>query len=299
VIEPLRLFELKPERYPFLCQWELTCRCNLHCVMCYTDCFNTPEKIRQELSTAEIFKIMDELREAGVAELCLTGGEPLARPDFFPIYERARRAGFLVTLFTNGTLIDEKAADRLAELPPHRVEISLHGVSKEVFEAVTAGPGSFEKCLRGARLLRERGISLVLKATAMTLNASEIVDVKKFAAEAGAVFRLGDAMRPALDGSQAPGRFGLPEDELAKLTASDPELAREACGPRDEGGGCRGGATRFHIDAYGKLQLCSGNRREGYDLRKGSFREGFENHLPKFPCPNKTEKLVPLTVLHA
>src|SRR5881396_2360482 len=73
-------------RVPLTGQWELTCRCNLRCVMCYTDCFNHPENIRNELSTSEIIRIMDELAEAGCVELCLTGGEPLARPDFFDIY---------------------------------------------------------------------------------------------------------------------------------------------------------------------------------------------------------------------
>src|SRR5690348_14825719 len=99
-----KAIEIKRERYPLFCQWEITCRCNLRCVMCYTDCFNTPEKIRTELSTAEIFRIMDELREAGGTEICFTGGEPLARPDFFEIYERAILSGFLVTVFSNGTL---------------------------------------------------------------------------------------------------------------------------------------------------------------------------------------------------
>lgn len=71
-----------PDRFPLACQWEVTCRCNLHCVMCYTDCFNEPERIRQELSTAELLRIMEELAQAGCLELCLTGGEPLAQPDF-------------------------------------------------------------------------------------------------------------------------------------------------------------------------------------------------------------------------
>jgi MoaA/NifB/PqqE/SkfB family radical SAM enzyme len=128
-----------PDRFPLACQWEVTCRCNLHCVMCYTDCFNEPERIRQELSTAELLRIMEELAQAGCLELCLTGGEPLARPDFFQIYERAIKLGFLVTLFTNGTLITESIADRLATLPPHRADISLHGMTETTFEQVTLG----------------------------------------------------------------------------------------------------------------------------------------------------------------
>jgi MoaA/NifB/PqqE/SkfB family radical SAM enzyme len=177
VIERLSRLEIKPERHPFFCQWELTCRCNLRCVMCYTDCNNRPEKVREELSTVEILRILDELKAEGCLELCLTGGEPMARPDFFTIYEKARGDGFLVTLFTNGTVLDERSADRLAALPPDRVEISLHGVTAKTFEAVTAGPGSFEKCLRGIRLLREREVAVGVKANAMTHNEDEVLEV--------------------------------------------------------------------------------------------------------------------------
>ncbi|MFO0733882.1 MAG: radical SAM protein [Nitrospiraceae bacterium] len=67
---------------PLACQWEVTCRCNLHCVMCYTDCFNVPEQIRRELPLSDLLRILDQLAEAGTLELCITGGEPLMRPDF-------------------------------------------------------------------------------------------------------------------------------------------------------------------------------------------------------------------------
>ncbi len=280
--------ELRPERTPFFCQWEVTCKCNLRCVMCYTDCFNAPEHIRRELPFSEIARIMDELHEAGCAEILFTGGEPFARPDFLEIHDRAKKLGFVTSIFSNGTMIDERIADRLAELPPSRVEISLHGVSAGVFEAVTAAPGSLEKCLRGLRLLKERGIPLVLKATAMTLNETELLAVKSFAREHGAAFKMGERMRETLDGDEAPRRFELRDETLNALEARDEDLAREARAREDaERPSCRGGAAKFHIDAYGVLQLCSGNRREGYDLTKGPFKTGFHERLPDFPCPNK------------
>ena len=61
-------------RLPLSGQWEITCRCNLRCQMCYTDPFNTPDRVRQELATAEVVRILEELREAGCIELTLTGG---------------------------------------------------------------------------------------------------------------------------------------------------------------------------------------------------------------------------------
>jgi MoaA/NifB/PqqE/SkfB family radical SAM enzyme len=301
-------FHLAPERYPLFCQWEITCRCNLRCVMCYTDCFNRPDKIRTELATEEIIRIMDELAEAGCAELCLTGGEPFARPDFFQIYEHAKVNGFLVTIFTNGTLITEEIADRLAALPPYRIEISLHGLHENTFERITQGKGSFQRCLRAIRLLLERRLSLVLKTTAMTLNKDEILEIKRFVRSLGPVgYKLGERMRLTLEESEAPERFALTEEELADIEWQDPELRMEACQKSSEVKPvCESGKRTFHIDAYGQLQLCSGNRSQSYDLRRGSFRDGFYRYLPAFFCPLKEPpgaspaspgELVPISLL--
>lgn len=278
---------LIPERFPFLCQWEITCRCNLRCVMCYTDCFNRPDKIREELTTDEIIRIMDELADAGCLELCLTGGEPFARPDFFAIYEHAKREGFLVTLFTNGTLITEEIADRLAALPPHRIEISLHSLTENTFDSVTQGNGSFKRCMRTIELLLKRNLAVVLKTTAMTMNKDEVLAIRRYVSGLGSVgYKLGVEMRPTLEGSDAPARLGLSPAELLEVTRQDPELWTEACRKQSQPmPPCESGKRTFHIDAYGRLQLCSGNRRQGYDLRQGSFREGFYHALPAFACP--------------
>lgn len=282
------VFKVGKERYPFFCQWELTCRCNLRCVMCYTDCFNTAEKVRQELSTPEIFRIMDELKEAGCSELCLTGGEPLARPDFFEIYEHAIRSGFLVTVFTNATLVTEAIADRFAALPPSRIEISMHGATAGVFDQVTQGEGSFQKCMRAIDLLNERQIPVVLKTVAMTLNQTEVLAIKQFAASRPrTAYKLNIYMQPTLEGSRAPSQYQMEDSAVDRMFESDPDLTSEVKDSRCGVGGCAGGKLKFHIDAYGQLQLCSGNRRKSYDLRSGSFEEGFYKHLPDFPCPNK------------
>lgn len=293
-----------PDRFPLFCQWEITCRCNLRCAMCYTDCFNRPDAIRRELGTTEILRIMDELAEAGTLELCLTGGEPLARQDFFVIYEHAIQHGFLVTLFTNGTFITESVANRFAAWPPHRVEISLHGVTRETFERVTQGQGSYDRCLQAIGLLLDRQIPLTLKSTAMSLNLHEILAIKQYVASLGAVrYKLGEEMRPALDGNSDSFDYALTDTDIVDLNRRDADLWRDACRRDAENPpSCRSGMQRFHIDAYGQLQLCSGNRRQSYDLRNGSFREGFYDVLPTFPCDWKTpqdQPLIQLTSHHA
>ncbi|MBX3235119.1 MAG: radical SAM protein [Nitrospiraceae bacterium] len=278
-----------PERFPLACQWEVTCRCNLHCVMCYTDCFNVPEQIRRELPLSDLLRILDQLAEAGTLELCITGGEPLMRPDFFEFYERAVALGFLVTLFTNGTLITETVADRFAASPPARVEISLHGMTSATFDAITQASGSYDRCRHAIELLRARHIPLVLKTTALTINRDELLHIKRHAATLeGVSFKLGEEIRPALNGDGDAFRHALGQRELAELHAQDNDLSADAGRERAAATApCRSGLQRFHIDAYGTLQLCSGNRREGYDLRTGSFHDGFYRALPTFGCPWK------------
>lgn len=289
------------ERFPLSGQWELTCRCNLKCIMCYTDCFNVPAMIRQELRLDEICRIMDEIHEAGCLELCLTGGEPLARNDFLEIYGYAKQKGFLVTVFTNGTLLTEKIADYWVQEPPSMIEISFHGLTKESFDRITQGPGSYERCLRGIRLILERNLPLTLKTTGMTINRDEVLAIKEYIARMSngrrdkVQYKFGSDIRPRLDGSEDVYHYQLPAEEIHAIEQGDPEFRAERLRqdrrrdtmPRQGQPLCGGGWHKFHIDAYGRLQLCSNNRRQSYDLRHGSFLEGFYKILPQFPCPNR------------
>ena len=297
-----RLFvRLGHRRYPMAGQWELTCRCNLRCVMCYTDCFNTPERLRHELTLTEITRIMDELHAEGCLELCLTGGEPLARRDFREIYDYAKDRGFLLTIFTNGTLVTPAIADHWRASPPTMVEISMHGLGPESFERITQGPGSHARCLAGIRRLLERKLPLTLKTTGMTLNRDEIVRIRTWVAELGdeygttVRYKFGSDVRPRLDSATDVQRFQLAAGDVDAIERADPELSAERDRQnhayldhtRRGASLCGAEQSRFHIDAYGQLQLCSSNRRHSYDLRRGSFAEGFYHYLPKFPCPGR------------
>lgn len=284
------LTHLPDKRFPLSGQWELTYRCNLACVMCYTDPFNTAERLPQELSYEEIVRIVDELHEAGCVELCFTGGEPLARSDFLEVYTYAKCKGFLLTVFTNGTLITKKIADHWLKYPPSMIEISFHGLSKRTFESITQGHRSYEHCLLGMKLVLERNLPLTLKTTGMTMNRDEILKIKQFVRQFGnAQYKFGSEIRPRLDESLDVYRYQLGPEETRAIEQSDSELRAERArqdGVRDEER-CQGGAYKFHIDAYGQLQLCSNNRQRSYDLRRGSFLEGFYRVLPTFPCSNR------------
>jgi len=268
--------------------------------MCYTDCFNTPEMIRQELNFPEIVRIMDEIHEAGCLELALSGGEPLTRKDFLDIYTYAKQKGFLVTVFTNGTLVTERIVECWTQYPPAMIEISFHGFRRNSFERITQGPGSYELCLAGIRLILERKLPLTLKTTGMTVNRDEILKIKAYVEDLGhryqtkVWYNFGSDIRSRLDGSEDVFKYQLTEENVIAIEQADPEFRAERCrqdGQKDEmirqgNSLCEGGQYKFHIDAYGQLQLCCNNRLRSYDLRRGTFQEGFYRVLPQFPCPN-------------
>ena len=102
------------------------------------------------------------------------------------------------------------------------------------------------------------------------------------------VYKLGEEMRPELDGGSGPFHYALSEQDLTALNRQDDD-----CGLNPANNNlriaspCRSGMQRFHIDAYGQLQLCSGNRTRSYDLRTGSFREGSSMRCRPSPVNGK------------
>ena len=106
--------------------WNLIRRCNLTCKHCYA--FSADHDYPGELSLAQVFGVMDDLKAFNVPALILSGGEPLLREDIFEIAERAKAMKFYVGLSTNGTLIDEALAERIAATGFDYVGISLDGL---------------------------------------------------------------------------------------------------------------------------------------------------------------------------
>ncbi|UCC38715.1 MAG: radical SAM protein [Candidatus Aminicenantes bacterium] len=279
------------KRIPIDGSFELTLRCNLRCAHCYCNLpSSSQDAISKELKTEEIFDIFDQIAEAGCLWLLITGGEPLLRKDFLEIYAYAKKKGFLISLFTNGTLLTPDIADYLAEWPPFEVEITLYGVTHETHEKITRIPGSFKQCNRGIDLLMERKIPLRLKTMAMTLNQSEFLKIKEYAEGLGVKFRFDPELNSRLEGSKTPCNFRLSPEEVIKLDFSDKkiiegwkEFCRESIGPPESDNLyiCGAGVSLFHIDPYGQLSLCMMSRHPSYDLVQGSFREGWHNFLPR------------------
>ena len=272
-------------RVPLNGTLELTSNCNLKCVHCYV----APVQRSDELDTKEIFRIMDEIAEAGCLWLTLTGGEPLFRPDFEEIYQYAKKKGLIITLFTNATLMTEKIADIFAEYPPFSIEVSIYGATAQTYECVTQKPGSFHDCIRGINLIKERNLPLKLKTMALTLNRHELELLKEYAESINVSFRFDPIIIPRLDGSKRAYEFRLTPEEVVELDRQEEARMEEwaefwqrysvRSRLTDKLFLCGAGRNSFHINYLGKLSTCEMYQLENYDLRKGSFAKGWFNFI--------------------
>ena len=278
------------QRVPITGSIEVTARCNLRCVHCYINLPASDQSaLQRELSCQEWFHVLDQIVDEGCLWLLLTGGEPFVRPDFLEIYTYAKKKGVLVTIFTNGTTITPSLADHLAEWPPFAIEITLYGRTQPTYERVTGIPGSYERCVRGIKLLLERQLPLKLKSMVLTLNAHEIWAVKEFADELGVDFRFDPVLNVRVDGDRQPAEFRIAPEKVVALDLADDkrlkswhEFCEQFVGPSPEPEylyHCGAGLRTFHVDPYGQLSTCMMARVPGYDLSRGTFHEGWYTFL--------------------
>lgn len=289
------------KRVPLDVSIEVTRRCPLECQHCYNNLAMGDTAARsRELTKEEYASIFDELADLGTMWILFTGGEIFARKDFLEIFTCAKQKGFLITLFTNGTVINERIADYLREFPPFAIEITLYGRTRETYETLTGVPGSYDRCLRGIRLLLDRGLPLKLKTVGSKINCQEVASMKAFAEEElGVEFKFDSLINPRIDCSRAPIGVRLCPEEVVALDLYWPKIAaeyranleREARTPiaaSNKVYTCGGGLKTFAIDPYGLMTVCTLSQQEGYDIRKGSVREGWEHFLTSVRSRERT-----------
>jgi heme d1 biosynthesis radical SAM protein NirJ len=156
--------------------WNLIRRCNLTCKHCYTT--SADINFPGELSTSEVFTVMDDLKSFHVPVLILSGGEPLLRQDIFDIALRAKKMGFYVGLSSNGTLITQDNIDAVNAIGFDYVGVSIDGM-RETHDAFRRSKGSFDASLRGVRLCRNRGIKVGLRFTLTQDNVDDFSGMLK------------------------------------------------------------------------------------------------------------------------
>ena len=179
--------------------FELTSRCNLDCKMCYIHKrANDSEAIKSELSASDWINYAVEAQRAGMLLLLLTGGEPLLRPDFREIYSACARLGILISINTNGTLIDESVVDFFRKNPPLRVNLTLYGSSPDTYEKLCGDPTAYHRAFRAVEMLTNAGIRVKLNFSATPENRADLPEIYRFAKEKKLLLQVASYMFPPL-----------------------------------------------------------------------------------------------------
>jgi radical SAM protein with 4Fe4S-binding SPASM domain len=282
------------KRVPVSAAIDLTHRCNNDCVHCYCSLpAGDAGAIRGELTLVEIEKAFDELRDLGCLWLLITGGEPLLRPDFAEVYLAAKRHGFIVSLFTNGTLVTDALVELLRKYPPFAVEITMYGATPESYEKVTRVPGSYRAYWEGVNRLLRGKVKLNLKAMALTVNQHEMRRLNDIARGLGCEFRFDPLLNRRIDGRRhaRPEELRVAPEDVLRLDQAFPERMKEHeefC--RKMVGEpvasrklitCGAGSSTLHLLPDGTVLPCLMLTSLGGSLREKPLREIWERDFQK------------------
>ena len=187
-------------KIPLSGTFELSPVCNLNCRMCYVR--KTPREVaahdRPLMKLEQWLRIAREAKQAGMLYLLLTGGEPFLWPDFWELYEQLVAMGFLVSINSNGTLIDEEAIRRLRKNPPTRINITLYGAGDESYQALCRTDNVFTRVDRAIQGLRDAGIMVKLNCSLTPANACDLEALCRYAREKELILEVNTYMFPPL-----------------------------------------------------------------------------------------------------
>ncbi len=269
---------------PLSVHLDVTYRCNERCVHCYLD-----HEDHGEMTTAEIKGVLDQLAEAGVFFLTLSGGEVFLRRDFFELVEYARRLLFNVKIKTNGVMIREPEARRLRALGIETVQISVYSHRPEVHDAITKLPGSFARSMRTIRFLHDQGMKVTMANVLMTANLGDQYELQKLAAEMGVHYTVDPTITPKIDGDDSILSLRIPSEALREVLRNPALVSdvEEFCAPpkpvtdRDlEGYSCSAGHSACYISPYGDVFPCVQFPLPSGNLRQQKFIDIW-NHSPQ------------------
>jgi len=246
---------------PLSVQVDLTYRCNERCVHCYLD-----HDDHGEMTTAEIKHLLEEMAEAGVFILTLSGGEIFLRKDFFEILEYARRKLlFCVKLKTNAILIREREAARIRDLGVESIQISIYSHRPEVHDAITLVPGSLQRSIDAIRFLKAQGLRVVIANVLMIQNVQDYRGVRALAEELGVECTLDPTITPMMDGDRGVLNLGIGQSDLQEVfrdasLVGDVEEFCAIAAPANESVfqslPCSAGHTNCYVSPYGEVFPC-------------------------------------------
>jgi len=233
---------------------DLTWGCPLRCVHC---CLPRHRDGSGELPAGAWVRVLDEAARMGVFQVTLSGGDPMARRDFWTVLEAARERLFLVILKTTGLRVTSAVAARIARMRHVIVDVSLHGGPEE-HDRIVGMPGAHRRTVAAVRLLRAAGVRTRVMALAVAVNMADVERVVAACAAMDVECRATTGVWPVVDGTG-----------LSHLAASQEDRARferQTWAPRLEGplpaidpAGPLCGAARgtLYVSPRGVVQPCA------------------------------------------
>ena len=264
---------------PIAGNFELTARCNFNCPMCYVHM--TQEQVEangKELSARQWLDIARAARDQGMVFVLLTGGEPLVRKDFFEIYKGMKELGLLISINSNGSMLQGEILEEFLKDPPFRFNISLYGGSNETYQSMCGLP-AYDRVKANIRRLREAGVDVSINLSITPYNRQDLPRIYADAVELGVNVKASSYMYPSVrvNGEQYGCGNRLSAEEAARcsvewdmLRFSEEEFAlraqnmaklvsvkQDGCPVEvGEGVSCRAGSTSFWMTWDGRMLPC-------------------------------------------
>lgn len=285
--------------------FELSPLCNMDCRMCYVKM--TPEDMKasggRQRTLEEWVELAKEAQKKGMLFLLLTGGEPFLWKDFRALYTELKKLGLVITINTNGTMIDEETVEWLKQDPPSRLNITLYGASDETYERLCRNPKGYTQATHAIEMLREAGIGVKLNCSITPYNYQDIPQILEYAKKHELIVQASSYMFPPLRRDES--KIGMndrftPEEaarQLADVTyrqygrewfghhiealkagqAAMPHSDEDCQLEQGEKIRCRAGSSAFWVTWDGRLLACGMmNQPVGHP-----FEDGFENTWEK------------------
>ena len=167
------------EKIPLNGTFELSPVCNFSCRMCYVR--KTQKEVamhdRKMVTLEQWIQIGKEARDEGMLYLLLTGGEPLLWPDFWKLYDALYEMGLLLSVNTNGSLINEEVLEKWKTRPPYRVNITLYGATDETYETLCHARNVCSRVKNAIIKMKEAGLNVKLNCSLTPYNASDLQEI--------------------------------------------------------------------------------------------------------------------------
>ena len=297
-LERRLVHKAKQSTVPIYGSIELLPLCNMNCDMCYVRLSPSEMEAQGKLrSLDEWLHVAEEMKDAGTLFLLLTGGEPLLYSEFNQLYLKLKDMGFVITINTNGTLIDEAWADFFGEHKPRRINITLYGADDQAYRELCHYPGGFDKVMHAVKLLKERDVDVKLSSSLTRANQNDIARIIDLGVELGIPVRVDTYMMPAVRERNRPyneqSRLDPVSAARVRIQALKQEMGKELFEeyvrkivfevehilPEDGPGKvhCLAGNCSFTINWQGYLRPCVVMSEPSVSV----FEEGFEKAWQK------------------